>query len=95
VWLDANKNGVQDTGEAGISGVTVKLLNSSGRRCGHGHDGCQRQLPVQATWCRAATRFRSLRRRATSITGKDLGGNDALDSDIDPDSTGSTIAIDP
>ncbi len=30
VWLDANANGVQDTGETGINGVTVQLLNSGG-----------------------------------------------------------------
>ncbi|HSS49624.1 MAG TPA: SdrD B-like domain-containing protein, partial [Thermoanaerobaculia bacterium] len=30
VWKDTNGNGVQDSGETGISGVTVQLLNSSG-----------------------------------------------------------------
>lgn len=30
VFLDANANGIQDAGEGGISGVTVKLRNSSG-----------------------------------------------------------------
>jgi protocatechuate 3,4-dioxygenase beta subunit len=30
VWNDANKNGQQDSGESGISGVTVTLLSSSG-----------------------------------------------------------------
>jgi uncharacterized protein YfaS (alpha-2-macroglobulin family) len=30
VWNDSNSNGRQDSGEAGISGVTVQLLNSSG-----------------------------------------------------------------
>jgi hypothetical protein len=30
VWLDKNANGVQDAGEAGIAGVTVKLLDSTG-----------------------------------------------------------------
>ncbi|HEX3557099.1 MAG TPA: SdrD B-like domain-containing protein [Thermoanaerobaculia bacterium] len=30
VWLDANANGGQDTGEAGINGVTVQLLDSGG-----------------------------------------------------------------
>lgn len=30
VWLDANFNGAQDAGEAGISGATVSLLNASG-----------------------------------------------------------------
>jgi hypothetical protein len=30
VWLDANANGIQDSGETGINGVTVQLLNSGG-----------------------------------------------------------------
>jgi hypothetical protein len=30
VWLDTNANGVQDSGEAGINGVTVQLLDASG-----------------------------------------------------------------
>ena len=34
VWLDANRNGVQDTGETGISGLTVKLLDSTGATLG-------------------------------------------------------------
>ena len=29
VWLDSNGNGTQDTGEAGINGVTVQLLDGS------------------------------------------------------------------
>ncbi len=30
VWLDTNGNGVQDSGETGINGVTVQLINSNG-----------------------------------------------------------------
>lgn len=30
VWYDLNKNGIQDAGETGISGVTVTLYNTSG-----------------------------------------------------------------
>ncbi len=30
VWLDTNGNGTQDSGEAGINGVTVQLVNSGG-----------------------------------------------------------------
>ncbi|NDY94088.1 SdrD B-like domain-containing protein, partial [Ideonella livida] len=30
VWVDVNGNGTQDTGEAGLACVTVKLLNASG-----------------------------------------------------------------
>jgi len=28
VWEDANKNGIQDGGESGVSGVTIRLLIS-------------------------------------------------------------------
>ena len=30
VWLDKNANGIQDAGEAGVEGVTVKLLDKEG-----------------------------------------------------------------
>ena len=30
VWLDGNANGLQDTGEVGVAGVTVDLLNATG-----------------------------------------------------------------
>ncbi|MDU6097908.1 SdrD B-like domain-containing protein, partial [Peptoniphilus harei] len=30
VWLDENKDGIQDAGEAGVEGVTVKLLDKDG-----------------------------------------------------------------
>jgi hypothetical protein len=47
VWLDKNANGVQDAGEAGIAGVTVKLLDSAGTVVTYLHHRRQRQLPVQ------------------------------------------------
>jgi SdrD B-like domain len=34
VWLDANGNGAQDAGEAGLNGVTVQLLSSTGNILG-------------------------------------------------------------
>jgi hypothetical protein len=30
VWLDSNRNGIQDAGEAGVAGVTVTLLDADG-----------------------------------------------------------------
>ena len=30
VWLDSNKNGLQDAGEPGVAGVTVTLYNNTG-----------------------------------------------------------------
>jgi uncharacterized repeat protein (TIGR01451 family) len=35
VWVDANHNGIQDTGEAGVPGVGVTLHDSSGATVGH------------------------------------------------------------
>src|SRR5205823_4116706 len=34
VWNDANGNGIQDAGEAGVAGVSVALLTSSGSSAG-------------------------------------------------------------
>jgi serine-aspartate repeat-containing protein C/D/E len=34
VWLDSNANGQQDSGEAGVSGVTVNLLDNAGNVVG-------------------------------------------------------------
>jgi hypothetical protein len=34
VWKDDNRNGIQDAGEAGVSGVTLQLYNSDGQLAG-------------------------------------------------------------
>ncbi|MBP7961504.1 MAG: DUF11 domain-containing protein [Caldilineaceae bacterium] len=34
VWNDANSNGIQETGELGVSGVTVELFNAAGQSQG-------------------------------------------------------------
>ena len=47
VWLDANKNGIQDAGEAGVSECDRQARRCGRQRRGHGHHGCQRQLPVR------------------------------------------------
>jgi len=39
VWFDADGNGIQDAGEDGISGVTVKLYDSTGAEVNVGPDG--------------------------------------------------------
>ena len=37
VWLDANSDGVQDAGEQGLSNITLKLKNSSGKEIDKTH----------------------------------------------------------
>jgi protocatechuate 3,4-dioxygenase beta subunit len=89
VWLDKNANGVQDAGEAGLAGVTVKLLDSAGTVVGSSTtDANGNYLFSSLTPGDYAVQV--VAPTGYTVTGKDLGGNDATDSDIDP-TTGKTI----
>ena len=93
VWNDANANGVQDSGEAGIEGVTVKLLDGSGAETGqttvtdvnglYGFDGL-----VPGTY---SVRF--MAPSGYAITGVDKGGDDTLDSDANALGTTGTVTL--
>jgi uncharacterized surface anchored protein len=90
VWLDKNANGVQDAGEAGLAGVTVKLLNSAGS-----------VVATTTTDANGNYLFNNLTPGDYSaqvvaptgyfVSAKDQGGNDATDSDFDP-TTGKTVS---
>ncbi|WP_374241629.1 SdrD B-like domain-containing protein, partial [Zoogloea sp.] len=87
VWNDANMNGVQDSGEAGIAGVTVKLLNGAGQVI----TTTTTDVNGNYLFSKLAAgdyKIQMVTPNGYTITGKDLGGNDAADSDID--STGTT-----
>ena len=84
VWFDANKNGVQDAGEAGVAGVKVTLLDASGNAVGS---------PL-VTDANGNYLFTNLKPGAYSVqfdkttlpagyafTGQDQGGDDQRDSD--------------
>ncbi|WP_174548642.1 SdrD B-like domain-containing protein, partial [Azohydromonas lata] len=82
VWLDANANGIQDAGEAGFAGVTVQLRSATGTL-------------LQTTTTDADGNYAfnvaagSYQLAVVAPTGyvlssRDLGGNDATDSDFDP-----------
>ena len=91
VWEDKNYNGVQDSGEVGVSGVTVKLLNSAG--------------VVVATTTNATGNYlfsnldagnykvQVLSPSGYFVTKLDQGGNDANDSDINSSGITGTIAL--
>ncbi len=91
VWCDTNGNGLQDTGEAGVAGVTVKLFNSAGTF-----------LQDTTTDGRGNYSFTNLVLgkyelqfvKPTAFGGFTVaneGGNDALDSDVS--SSGKTGLI--
>ncbi len=84
VWKDSNKNGIQDSGESPLSGVTVKLykgntLVSTLQTDANGEAAfCNLQLNV----------FYKLKYQHPNanykITAKDKGTNDEVDSDVIP-----------
>ncbi len=91
VWLDSNANGLQESGEAGLVGVTVKLLGANGT-----------VQSTTSTDSQGHYQFSQLAAGAYSIqviaptqyqfTLSNQGINDAIDSDVDPIS-GKTATI--
>jgi hypothetical protein len=90
---DINGNGVQETGEFGVSGITVDLLNSGGTKIAStvtNLNGFYRftDLPAPATY---SVKFSNIP-PGYQITQQDLGGDDTKDSDIDI-TTGATASF--
>ncbi len=92
VFVDANSNGIQDVGEAGLSGVTVRLLDSTGTTT----------LATTTTGLGGAYAFTNLNAGTYTVqfvapttyqfTLSNVGGNDGADSDADV-TTGKTSQI--
>ena len=92
VWLDANRNGIQDAGEAGKAGVTVNLCNAAGV-----------VVASQTTDVNGKYLFTNLTPGAYSVqfvaptgyglTAKDANnnGSDSTDSDADQTSGKTTL----
>jgi protocatechuate 3,4-dioxygenase beta subunit len=95
VWLDLNRNGVQDAGEAGVSGIKVILLDAAGNAVGtpattdaNGNYSFTNLKP--GTY---SVQFDKASLPANYIfTGADQGGNDAADSDANV-TTGKTAQV--
>lgn len=89
VWLDVNGNGLQDAGEAGFAGATVRLLNAAGQ-----------VVATQTTDASGNYLFTGLPPGQYQVqvvapdgyrfTTADAGGNDAIDSDLRWDGTGTS-----
>ena len=88
VWEDKNYNGVQDTGEAGIAGVTVKLLNSAGTAVVSTTTTDANGAYLFSNLTPADYKVQVVTPSGYLVTKKDVG-SDAADSDID--STGTTV----
>ena len=95
VWLDTNRNGVQDTGETGVAGVKVLLLDAAGNPTG----------VTATTDASGSYSFTNLKPGTYSVqfdkstlpsnhvfTSADSGSNDAKDSDANVN-TGKTANV--
>lgn len=98
VWGDANGNGLQDSGETGISGVTVQLFLDANNDCNA--DGAA--IATATTDVNGAYNFTGLAAGNylvvfPTIAGffpspANVGTNDNIDSDIDPN-TGKVCGV--
>lgn len=91
VFLDTNANGIQDAGEGGVPGVTVKLLDGAGNPVTDPATGLPRTTTSDGNGNYSFTNLpvgsyqvEFVPPAGYSISPKDQGGNDATDSDIDP-----------
>ena len=91
VWFDTDGNGIQDSGEPGVAGVTVELL-----------DGLGAVIGSTTTNASGAYSFNGLAPGDYSVrlpdsglvfTGQDVGGDDALDSDVDGAGASATVTL--
>jgi len=89
VWIDQNKDGIQDEGEPGMPDVTVHLMDCYGQILATtttDADG----LYLFSDLMPGDYNIRFVLPEAYVFTMQDQGGDDAMDSDADP-STGLTV----
>lgn len=89
-WEDLNGNGLQDAGEPSLAGVTVRLMDAVGQevtRATTGSDGAY----LFAGYPSGTYSLQFLAPSGYVATRADIGGNDAVDSDIRSD--GSTTSF--
>ena len=93
VWNDLDRDGVQDAGEPGISGVPVTLLNSSGSPIGSTFtDATGYYLFPNLQPGTYSVQFPTSLVDGYTLSGQDLGGDDTTDSDPSK-TTGITATV--
>ncbi|MGE5621136.1 MAG: SdrD B-like domain-containing protein [archaeon] len=84
VWLDSNKNGIQDQGESGIANVTVQLYNCDNTMAGNTvTDANGKYSFTNLGTC--SYYLKVVIPKEYTMSPQHQGTNDALDSDFDPD----------
>lgn len=92
VWCDTNGNGVQDAGEVGIAGVTVKLLSTTGTVLATtttDSNGSYSFSAMPGTYKVHVVKPAAF----AGFTAANVGSNDAVDSDVDSTGTSGVITV--
>ena len=91
VWEDANKNGLQDSGENGIEGVSVELFDENGNSVkdldGNTIHPINTNSVGEYIFCNLAEGNYTIKINPPSgykVSPKDVGNDDTIDSDINP-----------
>ena len=95
VWIDANKNGLQDGGEDVLADVTVDLLDADGAILATtvtDDEGRYLFDNLAAGTYQVRFTLTDAQKAIYTFTRLDSGTNDAIDSDADP-ATGLTVTI--
>lgn len=96
VWLDCNNNGIQDTGEAGVAGVTVKLLGAGDVVVATTTTNASGEYVFSGLTAGSSYAVQVVAPTGFAFAKQDQGGDDTKDSDVNT-STGKTgtITLDP
>lgn len=100
IWWDANGNGVQDTGERGVAGVSVKLTGAGSDGVFGSADDVVRTTTTDANGQYAFNDVAWGKYKLTlgtpdgyGLTAADVGTNDAVDSDFRAVTTSTTVNL--
>ncbi len=98
VWNDSNKNGIQDAGEAGIANVSVKLLQATTSLFGTYYNVVSTTTDSNGKYLFGGLAAGSYKVQVItptnySISTRNQGTNDSIDSDIDSSGMTSSISI--
>ncbi|MCG8462853.1 MAG: hypothetical protein MI919_41740, partial [Holophagales bacterium] len=90
IWLDSNADGRQQPGEAGLAGVTVRLLDSADTEVATtitGADGTYGFLGIST----GDYRIEVVLPVDAVFSARDVGSDDLIDSDVDPETGRSPL----
>lgn len=91
VWMDVNKNGIQDASEVGVPNIEVKLFDCNGNFISSQHTDSDGYYKFDSVYA-GSYKIKFIIPSSLTFTLKDQGSNDLLDSDVDP-VTGETVCI--